>query len=77
MKKSSLVLVVLGVVGLFTSCKSPSYSSTYMVNYKNGQYQVLTYPHDWDVLSMVDTTGELKIDHIDTLEYKVKNRKQK
>jgi hypothetical protein len=45
-----------------------------MVNYKNGQSQVLIYPHHWDVMSMIDTTGELKLDHIDTLQYKVKQK---
>lgn len=71
MKKSLMVVLTLSLLGSLVSCVS-TYSK-YMVNYKNGQYQVLTYPSDWDVISMIDTS-EFKIDHIDTLQYKVKKK---
>lgn len=71
MKKSLMVVLTLSLLGSLVSCVS-TYSK-YMVNYKNGQYQVLIYPSDWDVISMIDTS-EFKIDHIDTLQYKVKKK---
>jgi len=79
MKKSLMVVLTLLLLGSLVSCvstkpksKKTTYSK-YMVNYKNGQYQVLIYPSDWDVISMIDTS-EFKIDHIDTLQYKVKKK---
>jgi len=80
MRKSLYILLALLIVWLLSSCKATlvgkdkTYYSKYMVNYKNGQYQVLTYPYHWDVISMIDTTGELKLDHIDTLQYKVREK---
>lgn len=71
MKKSLMVVLTLSLLGSLVSCVS-TYSK-YMVNYKNGQYQVLIYPSDWNVISMIDTS-EFKIDHIDTLQYKVKKK---
>jgi hypothetical protein len=80
MRKSLYILLALLIVWLLSSCKTTligkdkPYYSKYMVNYKNGQSQVLIYLHHWDVMSMIDTTGELKLDHIDTLQYKVKQK---
>lgn len=80
MRKSLYILLALLIVWLLSSCKTTfigkpkTYYTKYMVNYKNGQSQVLIYPHHWDVMSMIDTTGELKLDHIDTLQYKVKQK---
>ena len=42
--------------------------NTYFVNYKNGQTQTLQYEYRYNIYRVIDST---KVDHVDTLQYKV------
>lgn len=58
---------------IFASCKTPQLYTKYLVNYRDGNSQVLIYPYHWDVISMIDTT-QFRIHHIDTIQYRVKEK---
>jgi hypothetical protein len=42
--------------------------NTYFVNYKNGQTQTLQYEYRYNIYRVIDS---VKVDHVDTLQYKV------
>jgi hypothetical protein len=42
--------------------------NTYFVNYKNGQTQTLQYEYRYNIYRVIDSS---KVDHVDTLQYKV------
>jgi len=42
--------------------------NTYFVNYKNGQTQTLQYEYRYNIYRVIDSA---KVDHVDTLQYKV------